>query len=201
MFHFLSALSSGEYITSFTGLAMSKGGLCSSTANGYHFLACAYAAKLASASAAPATIAPVAIADRFIPPSCIFSVSRLIRPLPRLLPQNQKNIIPPEFSECQFHQLQLDGISRGIAENDGIGLFARRRVERRKFARRAHVLSAVVNIQDQVVGSRENAGRVQYQAVSAGARQGSSAAAVLLCIGRSMPAGLAGEPRPPTCDE
>src|SRR5579872_6978193 len=66
MFHFLSALSSGEYITSFTGLLMSKGGLCSSTAKGYHFFPCASAPKVARASATPAATVLAATADRFI---------------------------------------------------------------------------------------------------------------------------------------
>src|ERR1700736_6430059 len=38
MFHFFSAFLSGSYMTLFTGLCISKGGLCSSTGNGYHCL-------------------------------------------------------------------------------------------------------------------------------------------------------------------
>src|SRR5690242_19514824 len=36
MFHFCVAFLSGSYITFVTGLFMLKGGLCSSTGNGYH---------------------------------------------------------------------------------------------------------------------------------------------------------------------
>src|SRR5262245_44654943 len=81
MFHFLSAFSSGEYITSLTGLFMSKGGSCSSTVNGYHFLACAYAPKLAHASTAPAATAPAARTDGFMSASSILSGSSPIRRL------------------------------------------------------------------------------------------------------------------------
>src|SRR5262245_27467928 len=81
MFHFLSAFSSGEYITSFTGLFMSKGGSCSSTVKGYHFLACAYAPKLANASTALAATAPATTTDGFMPTSSILSGSSPIRPL------------------------------------------------------------------------------------------------------------------------
>src|ERR1700680_908749 len=66
MFHFLFAFSSGEYITSLTGLAMSKGDMCSSTVNGYHFLSCDRASEPETASNAPATSAVETTAELII---------------------------------------------------------------------------------------------------------------------------------------
>src|SRR5215831_11681276 len=73
MFHFLSAFSTGEYITSITGPFMSNGGSCSSPVKGYHFLACAYAPKLANASTALAATAPAATTDGFMSASYVLS--------------------------------------------------------------------------------------------------------------------------------
>src|SRR6202035_5373058 len=103
MFHFLSAFSSGEYFTSLTGLLMSKGGSCSSTVKGYHFLACAYAPKLASASTTPAATAPLATIDRFMSASCILSGSSHPAIRCTYFPK-PKIIIPTEFSKCQLCQ-------------------------------------------------------------------------------------------------
>src|SRR5271167_3276837 len=143
IFHFLSAFSSGEYFTSLTGLLMSKGGSCSSTVKGYHFLACAYAPKLASASTALAATAPAATSDRFMSASCILlGQARPAFTLRCTSCPKPTNHYPYGIFGMSIVPARLDGLSRRIVENTfadaAIDLF--RKIAERRFER----LSALV---------------------------------------------------------
>src|ERR1700761_1863191 len=71
MFHFLSAFSSGVYITSRMGLPLSEGNTCSSTGNGYHFFSCDRASEPGNASNATAASAAETTAEFVIAPSTV----------------------------------------------------------------------------------------------------------------------------------